>query len=63
MKSPILSVRVDAELKQQAEASLARMGLDLSTAVRMLLVRVAAERRLPFQVVEPGGTDNASADN
>lgn len=61
MKSPILSVRVDAELKREAEASLAKMGLDVSTAVRMLLLRVAAEKRLPFEVVAPGVVARAEA--
>ena len=31
-------------------ATLADMGLSVSEAVRMLLVRVAAERALPFDV-------------
>ncbi len=46
----MVHVRVDEAVKAQAMATLADMGLSVSEAVRMLLVRVAAERALPFDV-------------
>ena len=49
----MVHVRVDEAIKAQAAAALAAMGLSVSDAVRMLLVRVAAERALPFDVRAP----------
>jgi DNA-damage-inducible protein J len=43
----MLHVRVDEELKAQAAAALAGVGLALSGAVRILLTRVAKEGGLP----------------
>jgi len=45
--SSMLHVRVDDELKAQATATLANMGLTVSDAVRILLTRVAKEGGLP----------------
>jgi DNA-damage-inducible protein J len=36
------------------------MGLSISDAIRLLLVRVADERRLPFEVKAPGATTRAA---
>lgn len=49
----MIHVRVDEAIKAQAAATLADMGLSVSDAVRMLLIRVAAERALPFDVRAP----------
>ena len=46
----MVHVRVDQKTKQEVTKTLARMGLSMSDAVRMLLVRVAAEKALPFDV-------------
>jgi DNA-damage-inducible protein J len=46
-------VRVDEKTKQKAAKTLAAMGISVSDAVRMLLVRVAAEKALPFEVRIP----------
>jgi DNA-damage-inducible protein J len=43
----MLHVRVDDELKAQATETLARFGLTVSDAVRILLTRVAREGALP----------------
>ena len=56
----MVHVRVDEAIKAQASATLADMGLSVSDAVRMLLVRVAAERALPFDVRVPN-TETAAA--
>ena len=56
----MVHVRVDETIKAQAAATLADMGLSVSDAVRMLLVRVAAERALPFDVRVPN-TETAAA--
>jgi DNA-damage-inducible protein J len=49
----VVRARIDSELKKQATAVLAEMGLSVSDAIRLLLVRVAAERALPFDVRTP----------
>ena len=45
--------RIDATTKERAVEALADMGLSVSDAIRLLLIRVAEERRLPFEVKAP----------
>ena len=47
VQTSMLHVRVDDQLKAQASDALAGVGLTLSDAVRILLIRVAAEGGLP----------------
>ncbi|HLG98545.1 MAG TPA: type II toxin-antitoxin system RelB/DinJ family antitoxin [Bryobacteraceae bacterium] len=56
MASTMVHVRVDEKTKQKAAKTLAGMGISVSDAVRMLLVRVAAEKALPFEVRVPNAT-------
>jgi DNA-damage-inducible protein J len=53
MATTMVHVRVDQKIKQRAARTLAGMGISVSDAVRMLLVRVAAEKALPFDVKLP----------
>ncbi|MDP1616805.1 type II toxin-antitoxin system RelB/DinJ family antitoxin [Phenylobacterium sp.] len=46
-RTSMLHVRVDDELKAEASEKLARVGLTVSDAVRILLTRVAKEGGLP----------------
>lgn len=48
-----VQVRSNKELKDQATALLEDMGLDLTTAVNMMLRQIVNERRLPFQPAAP----------
>lgn len=60
MTSTMVHIRVNAKLKQEACEALDSMGLSLSDAVRLLLVRVAAEKALPFDIRVPNArTRNA----
>jgi len=52
----MVHVRVDEKIKEEASATLAKMGISISDAVRMMLVRVAAEKALPFEVRLPNAT-------
>lgn len=52
----MVHVRVDEKVKAKATATLAKMGISVSDAVRMMLVRVAAEKALPFEVRVPNAT-------
>jgi DNA-damage-inducible protein J len=45
--------RIDTKTKERATDALAAMGLSVSDAIRMLLVQVVEERRLPFEVKVP----------
>jgi len=56
MATTMVHIRVDDKVKAKAAKTLAEMGLSVSDAVRMLLVRVAAERALPFEVKVPNPT-------
>ncbi|SPE34624.1 antitoxin of YafQ-DinJ toxin-antitoxin system [Candidatus Sulfopaludibacter sp. SbA6] len=56
MATTMVHVRVDQKIKQRAARTLAAMGISVSDAVRMLLVRVAAENALPFEVRLPNAT-------
>ena len=53
MATTMVHVRVDEKTKQKAAKTLAGMGISVSDAVRMLLVRVPAEKALPFEVRIP----------
>jgi DNA-damage-inducible protein J len=56
MATTMVHIRVDEKVKQKAAKTLAAMGISVSDAVRMLLVRVAAEQALPFDVKVPNAT-------
>lgn len=56
MATTMVHVRVDEKIRQRATKALAGMGISMSDAVRMLLVRVAAEKALPFDVKVPNAT-------
>jgi DNA-damage-inducible protein J len=49
----VVRARIDQQVKNQAAAVLKAMGLTLSDAFRLLLVRVAAEKTLPFEIRTP----------
>jgi DNA-damage-inducible protein J len=45
--------RIDTNTKERAAGALEEMGLSISDAIRLLMLRVADERRLPFEVKVP----------
>ena len=45
--------RIDPTIKNEATSVLATMGLTVSDACRMMLTKVAVEKRLPFGTEEP----------
>ena len=49
----IVRARIDERVKRDASRVLARMGLTVSDAIRLMLMRVAAEKALPFDVKVP----------
>ena len=49
----MVHVRVDEQIKAQAAETLAAMGLSISDAVRVFLMRVIAEKQMPFALKSP----------
>lgn len=45
-----ISVRIDDDVKRQAEKTLADIGLSMSTAINIFLKKVARESRIPFEL-------------
>jgi DNA-damage-inducible protein J len=56
----MVHVRVDEHVKAQATEALAAMGLSISDAVRVFLMRVAAEKQLPFTLKVPNAETRAA---
>jgi DNA-damage-inducible protein J len=53
MEGSVVRARIDARTKKEAAAVLNKIGLTISDAFRLLLVRVAAEKALPFEPLKP----------
>jgi DNA-damage-inducible protein J len=49
----VVRARIDERTKREAAAALKKVGLTVSDAFRLLLVRVAAEKSLPFEPLNP----------
>jgi len=56
MPATMVHIRVDEKTKQRATNTLAAIGISVSDAVLMLLVRVVAEKALPFDVKVPNAS-------
>ena len=48
--------RIDTATKERATDALEAMGLSISDAIRLLMLRIANERRLPFEIKVPNAT-------
>ncbi len=51
--NPYVCARIDSQTKELASQALQAMGLSISDAIRMLMLRIADEQRLPFDVKVP----------
>jgi DNA-damage-inducible protein J len=56
MATTMVHIRLDEKVKERAAKTLSAMGMSVSDAVRIMLVRVAAEKALPFEVKVPNKT-------
>jgi DNA-damage-inducible protein J len=56
----LVQTRIDGVVKEEAAAVLAAMGLTVSDAVRLMLIRVAREKALPFEPLTPNATTIAA---
>lgn len=52
--------RIDTATKERASDALKAMGLSISDAIRLLMLRIADEQRLPFDVKVPNATTRAA---
>ncbi len=52
----VVRARIDLVTKERATAALDAMGLSVSDAIRLLMLRIADEQRLPFAVMVPNKT-------
>jgi DNA-damage-inducible protein J len=52
-KTSMLNIRVKEELKREASATLAEIGISLPEAVRVFLGRVVSEQAFPFPLEVP----------
>ncbi len=50
MSTVNMSIRMDTELKKQAEVMLADMGLNMTTALNMFLRQVVRQGKIPFEI-------------
>jgi DNA-damage-inducible protein J len=51
MSSTTLQIRLDTDLRNEAESLFSSAGLDLTDAVRLFLRQSVIRRRLPFEVI------------
>lgn len=56
----IVRARIDTVLKKEATAVLSAMGLSVSDAIRLMLVRVVSDKALPFDVRIPNAETQAA---
>jgi addiction module RelB/DinJ family antitoxin len=56
MASTNINVRVDSELKANAQDVLGNLGMDLSTAISVYLKQIVYNKAIPFPIAEPKTT-------
>jgi DNA-damage-inducible protein J len=49
----VVRARIDEHIKAEAEAVLASIGLTVSDAFRLMMIRIAKEKALPFEPLVP----------
>jgi DNA-damage-inducible protein J len=51
--STVIRARIDEKIKEDATAVLETIGLTASDAFRLMMVRIAIEKKLPFEPLVP----------
>jgi DNA-damage-inducible protein J len=49
----VVRARIDEEIKKEAAAVLSAMGLTVSDAFRLMMIRIAKDKALPFEPLVP----------
>jgi DNA-damage-inducible protein J len=52
-ENAVVRARIDERIKNEAAAVLSAMGLTVSDAFRLMMVRIAADKALPFEPLVP----------
>jgi DNA-damage-inducible protein J len=52
-ENSVVRARIDEQIKAEASAVLSAMGLTVSDAFRLMMVRIAADKALPFEPLVP----------
>jgi DNA-damage-inducible protein J len=58
LKGSYVRARIDADLKEESEAILDRLGLTTAEAIRLFLVQVRLRNGLPFNLEIPRGEND-----
>ena len=53
MANTVVRARIDEHVKEEASAVLAAIGLTVSDAFRLMMVRIAKDKALPFEPLAP----------
>ena len=53
LTNAIIRARIDGQVKEEAAAVLASIGLTVSDALRLMMVRIAKDKALPFEPLVP----------
>jgi DNA-damage-inducible protein J len=53
MKNTVVRARIDERVKEEASAVLATIGLTVSDAFRLMMMRIAKDKALPFEPLVP----------
>jgi DNA-damage-inducible protein J len=53
MANTVVRARIDERVKEEAAAVLATIGLTVSDAFRLMMIRIAKEKALPFEPLVP----------
>jgi DNA-damage-inducible protein J len=59
-ENAVVRARIALHVKEEASSVLAAMGLTVSDAFRLLLTRIAREKKLPFEPLTPNETTIAA---
>lgn len=57
-----MNIRMDSDVKAQAQAIFAQFGLDMTTAINMFLRQAVRKRGIPFELQLDGSLDQAMRD-
>jgi DNA-damage-inducible protein J len=53
MTNTVVRARIDERVKEEASAVLATIGLTVSDAFRLMMIRIAKDKALPFEPLVP----------
>lgn len=56
LNNSVVRARINEQIKEEAAIVLSEIGLTLSDAFRLLLIRIAREKALPFEPLIPNAT-------